>query len=41
VEIARAQGIAAWNAGVVEEGAKQVLIEPLDIAFSNDDLQLR
>jgi phosphoribosylformylglycinamidine cyclo-ligase len=41
VEIARAQGIAAWNAGVVEAGPKQVLIEPLDISFSNDDLQLR
>ena len=41
VEIARAQGIAAWNAGVVETGPKQVLIEPLDIAYSNDDLQLR
>lgn len=41
VEIARAQGIAAWNAGVVEAGPKQVLIEPLDIAYSNDDLQLR
>ncbi len=41
VEIARAQGIAAWNAGVVEAGPKQVLIEPLDIAFTNDDLQLR
>lgn len=41
VEFARAQGIAAWNAGVVEAGPKQVLIEPLDIAYSNDDLQLR
>jgi phosphoribosylformylglycinamidine cyclo-ligase len=41
VEIARAQGVAAWNAGVVEVGPKQVLIEPLDISFSNDDLQLR
>lgn len=41
VEIARAQGIAAWNAGVVEEGPKRLLIEPLGIEFGNDDLQLR
>ncbi|PXW97970.1 phosphoribosylformylglycinamidine cyclo-ligase [Sphaerotilus hippei] len=41
VEIARAQGIAAWNAGVVEAGPKRLLIEPLGIEFGNDDLQLR
>ena len=41
VEIARAQGIAAWVAGEVEAGAKRLQIEPLDIEFSNDDLQLR
>ncbi|WP_223210530.1 AIR synthase-related protein [Leptothrix cholodnii] len=41
VEIARAQGIAAWVAGEVEAGAKRLQIEPLDIEFGNDDLQLR
>jgi phosphoribosylformylglycinamidine cyclo-ligase len=41
VEIARAQGIAAWHAGTVEAGPKRLLIEPLGIEFGNDDLQLR
>jgi phosphoribosylformylglycinamidine cyclo-ligase len=41
VEIARAQGVAAWNAGVIEAGPKRLLIEPLGIEFGNDDLQLR
>ena len=41
VEIAKAQGIDAWVAGTVEAGAKQLLIEPLGIRFSDEDLQLR
>lgn len=41
VEVARACGIAAWVAGQLEAGKKQLLIEPLGIAFSDDDLQLR
>ncbi len=41
VEIARAQGIPAWLAGEVEAGPKRLQIEPLDIEFGNDDLQLR
>jgi phosphoribosylformylglycinamidine cyclo-ligase len=41
VEIARGLGVAAWVAGTVEAGPKQVLIEPLDISFGHDDLQLR
>ncbi len=41
VEIAQAQGIGARLAGVVEAGPKQLLIEPLGIRFSDDDLQLR
>jgi phosphoribosylformylglycinamidine cyclo-ligase len=41
VEVARAQGIPAIVAGRVEAGAKQVLIEPLGIRFSDEDLQLR
>jgi len=41
VQIAQALGIGARVAGQVEAGAKQVLIEPLNIRFSDDDLQLR
>jgi phosphoribosylformylglycinamidine cyclo-ligase len=41
VEIAQAQGLAATLAGRVEAGAKQLLIEPLGIRFSDEDLQLR
>lgn len=41
VAIAAQLGIAAWNAGVVEAGAKRLLIEPLGIEFSDADLQLR
>jgi phosphoribosylformylglycinamidine cyclo-ligase len=38
---ARALGIEAWVAGRVESGPKQLLIEPLDLRFSDADLQLR
>ena len=38
---ARAQGIDAWDAGVVEEGPKEVVIEPLDVRFAADELHLR
>ena len=41
VEIAKSCGIEAWDAGRVEDGDKQLLIEPLDIRFGDDDLQLR
>jgi phosphoribosylformylglycinamidine cyclo-ligase len=41
VEVARAQGVAAWVAGKVEAGPKQLLIEPLGIRYAADDLQLR
>ena len=41
VEIANAQGVAAIVAGQVEAGPKELVIEPLDIRFGNDDLQLR
>jgi phosphoribosylformylglycinamidine cyclo-ligase len=41
VAIAQAQGVAALVAGMVEAGAKQLLIEPLGIRFGDDDLQLR
>jgi phosphoribosylformylglycinamidine cyclo-ligase len=39
--IAEDLGIGACVAGQVEEGQKQLLIEPLNIRFSDDDLQLR
>jgi phosphoribosylformylglycinamidine cyclo-ligase len=41
VEVARTQGVEAWIAGRVEAGPKQLLIEPLDLRFGDDDLQLR
>ena len=41
VEVAQAQGIGARIAGVVEAGPKRLLIEPLDIVFGDDALQLR
>ncbi|HEY1089980.1 MAG TPA: AIR synthase-related protein, partial [Burkholderiaceae bacterium] len=41
VAIAKACGIEAWLAGSLEAGEKQLLIEPLNICFSDDDLQLR
>jgi phosphoribosylformylglycinamidine cyclo-ligase len=40
-QVARDCGIAAWVAGQVEAGEKQLLIEPLNIRFSEDDLALR
>jgi phosphoribosylformylglycinamidine cyclo-ligase len=41
VAIAKAQGIDALVAGHVEAGPKQLLIEPIGVRFSDDDLQLR
>jgi phosphoribosylformylglycinamidine cyclo-ligase len=41
VEVARAQGVDALVAGQVQEGPKELLIEPLNIRFGDDDLQLR
>lgn len=41
VDIAQAQGVGARVAGVVEAGPKQLVIEPLDITFGDDALQLR
>lgn len=40
-QVARDCGIDAWVAGTVEAGEKQLLIEPLGIRFSEDDLALR
>jgi phosphoribosylformylglycinamidine cyclo-ligase len=41
LDIARQQGIEAWIAGRVEAGPKELVIEPLDLCFSDADLQLR
>jgi phosphoribosylformylglycinamidine cyclo-ligase len=40
-QVARDCGIEAWVAGTVEAGEKQLLIEPLNVRFSEDDLHLR
>jgi phosphoribosylformylglycinamidine cyclo-ligase len=41
LEVARAQGVAATLAGVVEAGEKELRIEPLGLRFAADDLRLR
>ena len=41
VAVARSQGVEAIVAGQVETGAKRLLIEPLDIEFGGEELQLR
>jgi len=41
VAIARAAGIEAWVAGVVEQGPRRVLIEPLGVAYEAHELNLR
>jgi phosphoribosylformylglycinamidine cyclo-ligase len=41
VEISEQLGIKAYHAGRVEEGAKQVVIEPLGIVFEGKSLDLR
>jgi phosphoribosylformylglycinamidine cyclo-ligase len=39
--IAHTCGIEAWVAGYVEAGSKQVIIEPISVTYSADDLKLR
>ena len=41
VEVAASTGVKGWIAGTVEAGAKRVLIEPLGLVFSADDLHVR
>jgi phosphoribosylformylglycinamidine cyclo-ligase len=41
VDVAQQAGLRSWIAGRVEEGPKQVLIEPLDLAFAGDELHVR
>jgi phosphoribosylformylglycinamidine cyclo-ligase len=40
-QIARDCGVEAWVAGAVEAGPKQVIIEPISVTYSADDLKLR
>ncbi|MEI8324880.1 MAG: AIR synthase-related protein [Betaproteobacteria bacterium] len=41
LEIAQGLGVAAIVAGHVEDGPKQVVIEPLNVVYGADELQLR
>ena len=41
VEISSRQGMNAYKAGTVEAGEKRVVIEPLDIVFEGESLDLR
>ena len=41
VEITARAGVRAWIAGRVEAGARQVVIEPLNLVFGGDDLHVR
>lgn len=41
VEVAAAAGVRAWVAGRVEQGPKQVIVEPLQLVFGADELHLR
>jgi phosphoribosylformylglycinamidine cyclo-ligase len=40
-QVAEDQGVGACIAGHVEDGPKQLLVEPLGLRFGDDDLQLR
>lgn len=41
MEIATKNGFKSWNAGVVQNGPKRVIIEPKNIAFEADSLGVR
>ena len=41
VQVAQAAGVRAWVAGRVEEGPKQLHIDPIGVSFGDGDLQLR
>ena len=41
VAVSRSVGVAAWVAGEVQAGPKQLLIEPLGLRFGGDELALR
>ena len=39
--VAEGCGVPAWVAGEVQVGPKRLIIEPLGVEFSGEDLQLR
>ncbi len=39
--VSKSLGIDAWVAGQVEDGPKQVVIEPLGVTYGAEELQLR
>ena len=41
VALSQGLGIAAWHAGTVERGPKRLVIDPLELSFEGDSLQLR
>ncbi|HWB38731.1 MAG TPA: AIR synthase-related protein [Candidatus Saccharimonadales bacterium] len=41
VDLAGQQNLKAWIAGRVENGPKQVVIQPVDVTFSEDTLEVR
>jgi len=41
VEIAADCGVPAWHAGAVESGPRRVIIAPLDLVFTGDELHVR
>ncbi|MDB5165045.1 MAG: phosphoribosylformylglycinamidine cyclo-ligase [Candidatus Saccharibacteria bacterium] len=41
VQVAKSCGLQAWIAGTVEAGPKQVIIEPKNITFAGDTLEVR
>jgi phosphoribosylformylglycinamidine cyclo-ligase len=41
IKISERLGIKAYQAGTVEEGTKKIIIEPLDITFEGESLELR
>ncbi|MGO9248932.1 MAG: AIR synthase-related protein [Solirubrobacteraceae bacterium] len=40
VEVASGLGLRAWVAGVVEEGPREVVLEPVDVSFDGGELEL-
>ena len=41
VAVARKAGVESWIAGSVEEGPRRLVIEPLDVEYSGDELGVR
>lgn len=41
VDVAVKCGVPAWHAGTVEQGERRVIIEPLGLVFSGDELHVR